>query len=171
MQQSNSLISKMKRRDRKFRSSVENMLVQAANTRNLLLLHQDIMIVSRQMDLCAAAAILPHHSPQANQAEDFLFLFLDLEEMDGLPTGFYLVRIERDEKGQVAPKARLLDIRGNFVRSCRFLATDPHQKLMGKRFQSPSKHVLLDSWIRRGEAYALEGVMGGGSPFLLTLEF
>jgi len=150
---------------------VENMLVQAANTRNLLLLHQDLMIVSRQRDFCAAAAILPHHPPKAGQVEDFIFLYLDLEEMDGLAPGFYLVRIQRSEKCQVSPTARLLDLRGNFVRSCKFLATDPHQKLMGKRFKSPSRHVLLDSWIRRGEAYALEGVMGGGSPFLLTLEF
>lgn len=167
----NQLITKMQRRNRKNRGSVEKMMVEIANSRDLLILHRDIMIVSRQMDLCAAAAILPHENPHPGQEEDFIFLYLDLEEMDDLEPGFYSIRIFRDENGEVMEEAHLLNLRGSFVRNCRFMQTDPHLPILGKRFHAESRHVLIDSWIRRGEAYAIEGMLGSGKPFVVTLEF
>ncbi len=167
----NQPITKMQRRNRKNRGSVERMMVESANSRDLLILHRDILIVSRQMDLCAAAAILPHENPHPGQEEDFIFLYLDLEEMADLEPGFYSIRIFRDENGKIKDQAHLLNLRGQFVHSCRFMQTDPHLPILGKRFQIESRHILIDSWIRRGEAYAIEGMLGNGKPFVVTLEF
>ncbi len=161
----------MQRRNRRNRNAIEKIMVDAANERDFLILHQDIMIVSRQMDYCAAVSILPHESPRPGLQEDFIFLYLDLQEMDNLSPGFYSIRIFRDEYGQILKQAHLLNHKGHFVRTCKFMQTDPHFSILGNRFYQESRNVLIDSWIRRGEAYAIEGALGNGRPFVVTLEF
>ena len=167
----NQLITRMQRRNRRNRNAIERLMIDAANSRDFLILHQDIMVVSRQLDYCAAAAILPHQNPAPGLQEDFVLLYLDLQEMDNLPPGFYSIRIFRDEFGQILPQAHLLNIKGHFVRICKFMQTDPHLPILGKRFFQESRNTLIDSWIRRGEAYAIEGALANGQPFIITLEF
>lgn len=167
----NSLAAKMQRKNKQNRHWVEKLLVRAANVRSLPVLHDEILIVSRHKDLTAAAAVLPCTPPHPGQSEDLLFLYLDLEEMDGLHPGFYRVRVNRGKDNKFGEDASLLDADGRYVRGCRFLQQDPHEAILGRKPLPPSRHTLLDSWIRRGEAYAIEGVLGDGTPFIVTLEF
>lgn len=166
-----TLTARMQRKNRQNRHWVEKLLVKAANVRNLPVRHDEILIVSRQKDLTAAATVLPSQLRSHRREEDLLFLYLDLEEMDELNPGFYRVRIHQGPEGEWKQCASLLDADGRFVRACGFLRADPHEAILGIRPDPHTRHTLVDSWIRRGEAYAIEGVLEDGSPFIVTLEF
>lgn len=171
MTQINALIAKMQGRELRFRKRVAELMLRAAQVRDLPILEQDLMVISRQYDLAIAAAILPCRSRPVAEGEDFAFLFLDLEEMDELFPGFFTVRIFRDENGQIMPEAHLLDEKGIFVRNCQFIMDDLYADLLGAKIPCSSRNTLIDSWIRRGEAYGIEGVLGDGTPFIITMEF
>lgn len=167
----NKLISRVQGRTLSFRNRLEKIMVQAANSRNIPILYDDIMVVSRQKDLTAATAILPCHSTLRDGMREFAFLYLDLEEMDGLPAGFYVLRVFEDAQKGILEQAHLTDLRGVFVRACKFMLQDPYAPILGQKPIPTSRNTLLDSWIRRGEAYAIEGVLGNGAPFVITMEF
>jgi len=165
------LVASMRRQEKRLRKRLTDRMLRAAHLKHLPILYHDLMIVSRGRDLMVAAAVLPCRLWPANEAEDFVLLYLDLEHMDGLPTGFYTVQVIRDEKGRIQENARLVDLRGTYVRNCNFLYEDRYAALLGDKMACESRNTLLDSWLRRGEAYGLEGVLGDGSPFVITIEF
>lgn len=167
----NTLISKVQRRNKQFRNRLEKMMVKAANSRDIPILYDDIMVVSRQKDLTAAAAILPCHTTKRDYFQEFAFLYLDLEEMAGLKPGFYILRVFEDAEDGYLEQAHLTDLRRSFVRTCRFMLKDPYEPILGQKPAPTSRNTLIDSWIRRGEAYAIEGVLGNGTPFVVTMEF
>lgn len=171
MIQFNTLISKVQRKNKQFRGNLEKVMVNAANSRDIPILYDDIMVVSRQKDLTAATAILPCKNTQSACFQEFAFLYLDLEEMDGLPAGFYILRVFKDQKGGFKEKAHLTDLKGAYMRGCRFILSDPYEPFLGLKPIPTSRNTLIDSWIRRGEAYAIEGVLGNGTPFIVTMEF
>jgi len=171
MTSTQSLVSSLQRQERRYRNRLTDRMLQAAQVRHLPILYQDLMIVSRQEELLVAAAVLPCRLWPSGEAEDFVFLYLDVAGMDDLTPGFYTVQVFRDDAGAILENARLVNAQGVFVRNCNFFLEDRYEDRLGTRNPSLSRNTLVDSWIKRGEAYGLEGVLGDGRPFVIVLEF
>lgn len=171
IQQPQSLVNKMQRKTKQTQRRVEKLMVKAANSKSIPILYNEIQTVIQNKDVTAASAILPCATTLPGEPLELAFVYLDMEDMNGLAPGFYLVRVHLGMDGIFREKGELVDLDGHYCHPVRFVTEDCHVPIIGEKPVPVTKNPVLDAWNKRGETLSLEGSFSDGAPFVIILEF